>query len=178
MKKYFGIICVLLCCILPLSGCNNIYKALSDGTEKILNTASDAVGDKPKEAILDALESFNESAGSTLLTKDKALQGERNYGEDDYTGAYTADYDKFSGTEILFGGTTIERENGNILSINCSIKIESGKAIIFQRSGNNDPVVILDADDDYSGTIEVGNGGNYIGVYTENFTGSIAISIE
>ena len=178
MKRHIGIICILLCCILTLSGCNNIYKALSDGTEGILNSASDVVGDKPKEAILDMLEIFNETAGSTLLTKDKTLQGKRTYGEDDYTGAYAADFKKFSGTEILFGGTAIERENGNMLFISCSMEIENGDALIFHKYGDNDPIVIHNVSGDYSGTIEVGNGGSYIGIYADNFTGSIEIKIE
>ena len=51
-KKAFYII--LLCmCIFTLSGCNSIYKALSNGTEKVLEVASDTVGDAPKNAALD-----------------------------------------------------------------------------------------------------------------------------
>lgn len=44
------ILCIILICVsaLSLSGCNSIYQALSDGTEKILDMASDTVGDTPK----------------------------------------------------------------------------------------------------------------------------------
>jgi len=37
------ILCIILICMgtLSLSGCNSIYQALSDGTEKILDMASD-----------------------------------------------------------------------------------------------------------------------------------------
>lgn len=178
MKRHFGVICILLCSIVLLSGCNNIYKALSDGTEKVLHTASDLVGDKSKNAILNAFENFNETAGSTLLTQEKSLQGKRTNGEDDYTGEYVADYEKYSGTEIVFGGTTIERDSGNTLSVHCSLEITSGEAIVFQRNGDNDPIGILGITNEYSGTIEVGNGGSYIGIYAENFTGSIEIKIE
>lgn len=48
-QRRLGVI-VLLCCILPLSGCNSIYNALSGEAEKLLNTASDAVGETQKEA--------------------------------------------------------------------------------------------------------------------------------
>ena len=32
--------------------------------------------------------------------------------EDDYTGTYEANYEDFSGTELLFGGTTLDRAPG------------------------------------------------------------------
>lgn len=51
MKKCYFLLCIILC-VSMLSGCNNIYQALSDGTEKMLDEASNAVGEKPKEAIL------------------------------------------------------------------------------------------------------------------------------
>lgn len=48
-----------------------------------------------------------QSAGSIELTGKSSLQGEKEKGIDDYTGTYTADYANFSGTEYLFGGTSI-----------------------------------------------------------------------
>ena len=49
------ILCIILICMgtLSLSGCNSIYQALSDGTEKILDMASDTVGDTPKNTALE-----------------------------------------------------------------------------------------------------------------------------
>ena len=51
------ILCIILICMgaLSLSGCNSIYQALSDGTEKILDVASDTVGDTPKNTALDIM---------------------------------------------------------------------------------------------------------------------------
>ena len=54
---------------------------------------------------------------------DFSLKGNRAYGEDCYTGTYTADYKDFSKTEYLFGGTSIERENGKDISVSCDLKI-------------------------------------------------------
>ncbi len=44
------ILCIILICMgaLSLSGCNSIYQALSDVTEKMLDMASDTVCDTPK----------------------------------------------------------------------------------------------------------------------------------
>lgn len=61
----------------------------------------------------EALEHYNnivEKLGEAQLTSDSKLQGKRVFGEDEYTGTYEAEYHKFSGTEYLFGGTSIERE--------------------------------------------------------------------
>lgn len=177
MKKCSSLLCILLC-IAMLSGCNDIYQKLSDGTEKILNAASNAVGDKPKEAILNAFNAINEAGGKSVLTNSAFLQGNRSAGEDDYTGTYQADYKNFSDTEVIFGGTSIEREGGNTLTISCSLKIDDGEAIIFKKSGNNEPIALLKVTDDYSGTIEVGNGSNYIGIWGEDFSGSVEINIQ
>ena len=78
------ILCIILICMgtLSLSGCNSIYQALSDGTEKILDMASDTVGDTPKNTALDIMDALNEIGGNTVLTSESSLQGERTTGID------------------------------------------------------------------------------------------------
>ena len=66
-----------------------------------------------KDEILNHYNNIVQSAGSIELTGKSSLQGEKEKGIDDYTGTYTADYANFSGTEYLFGGTSIKREAGN-----------------------------------------------------------------
>ena len=63
-----------------------------------------------KDEILNHYNNIVQSAGSIELTGKSSLQGEKEKGIDDYTGTYTADYANFSGTEYLFGGTSIKRE--------------------------------------------------------------------
>ena len=117
--------------------------------------------------------SLVDAAGSWALTPDRSLQGERVRGEDDYTGTYEADYQDFSGTELLFGGTTLDRAAGNTVEISCSLDIEEGEA-----AGSDDPVILLSGSGDYSSTIEVGGGSTYIGVWGEEANGSVSIQIE
>ena len=119
-----------------------------------------------------------DTAGSWALTPDRSLQGERVRGEDDYTGTYAADYEDFSGTELLFGGTTLNREAGNTVELTCSLDIEEGEAAIFLCSGSEEPVLLLSESGDYSGTIEVGGGSVYLGVWAVGVTGSVSIQIE
>ena len=191
--------CGLLCALL-LSGCSSMMQALADGadavlgglaegtdqvtgaladmTDAALGAAADATDDSVKDAILNAYDSLVDAAGALALTPDRSLQGERIPGEDDYTGTYEANYEDFSGTELLFGGTTLDREAGNTVELSCSLDIEEGEAVVFLCSGSDDPVILLSGSGDYSSTIEVGGGSTYIGVWGEEANGSVSIQIE
>ena len=131
-----------------------------------------------KDEILEQYNNVVQSAGNTALTSDFSLKGNRAYGEDCYTGTYTADYKDFSKTEYLFGGTSIERENGKDISVSCDLEITEGTAQVFWISGSDDPVILLEATDSYSETITLPEGGNYIGITGNNFTGHLKVNIE
>ena len=131
-----------------------------------------------KDEILDQYNSVVQTAGNAALTSNFLLKGNRTYGEDCYTGTYTADYKDFSNTEYLFGGTSIERENGKDISVSCDLEITEGTAQVFWVSGSDDPVILLEATGSYSETITLPEGGNYIGVIGNNFTGHLEMNIE
>ena len=65
-----------------------------------------------KDEILDHYNNIVQSAGTIELTGKLSLEGTKEKGIDDYTGTYTADYENFSDTEYVFGGTSIKREAG------------------------------------------------------------------
>ena len=191
--------CGLFCALL-LSGCSSMMQSVADGTDAVLNglaegadqiagaladmtdaaldAAADATDDSVKDAILDAYSSLVDTVGSWALTPEGSLKGERIPGEDDYTGTYAADYEDFSGTELLFGGTTLDREAGDTVEVTCSLTVEEGEAAVFLCSGAEEPVLLLSESGDYSGTIEVGSGSVYLGVWGEGLTGSVSIQIE
>ena len=131
-----------------------------------------------KDEILNHYNNIIQSAGSIELTGKSSLQGEKEKGIDDYTGTYTADYTNFSGTEYLFGGTSIKREAGKELSIDCTLEITEGTAKVFWISGADEEVTLLETTGTYSDTITLPEGGNYIGIECENFTGSIELNME
>ena len=131
-----------------------------------------------KDEILDQYNNVVQLAGNATLTGDLSLKGKRTYGDDHYTGTYVADYKDFSKTEYLFGGTSIERENGKDISVSCDLEITEGTAQVFWISGSDDPVILLEATDSYSETITLPEGGNYIGVIGNNFTGHLEMNIE
>jgi len=131
-----------------------------------------------KDEVLDQYNNIVQSAGSIALTGNSSLQGTKEKGIDDYTGTYTADYANFSGTEYLFGGTSIKREAGKELSIDCTLEITEGTAKVFWISGSDEAVTLIEATGTYSDTITLPDGGNYIGIECEDFTGNIELNIE
>ena len=64
---------------------------------------------------------------------------------DEYTGTYTADYENFSDTAYLFGGTSIKREAGKELSIDCTLEVTEGTAKVFCISGSDEAVTLIEA---------------------------------
>ena len=131
-----------------------------------------------KDEVLDQYNNIVQSAGSIALTGNSSLQGTKEKGIDDYTGSYTANYEDFSDTEYLFGGTSIKREAGKDLSIDCALEVTDGTAKVFWISGADEEVTLLETTGTYSDTITLPEGGNYIGIECENFTGSIELNME
>lgn len=199
-KRWVPLLTCGLLCALLLSGCSGVLQSLADGTNAVLGglaegtdqvtgaladmtdaalgAAADATDDSVKDTLVGAYGSLVDAAGSWALTPDRSLQGERVRGEDDYTGTYEANYEDFSGTELLFGGTTLDREAGNTVELSCSLDIEEGEAAVFLCSGLEEPMILLSESGDYSSTIEVGGGSTYIGVWGEGVAGSVSIQIE
>ena len=197
-KRFFFIAALL--CVCSLSGCSTAIQSLADGTDAILNGLADgtdivlngladgtgqmldsltkADDSRLKDRLLEAYGALLDEAGSTALTPEGRLKGHLEKGKDDYTGSYEADYSDFTGTELLFGGTTLEREGGSTLSIRCTLSLENGSAAVFLRSGSDDPVVLLSESGAYTGTVEADGASTYIGVWGDHADGSVSIEIE
>ena len=75
-----------------------------------------------------------------------------------YTGSYTANYEDFSDTEYLFGGTSIKREAGKDLSIDCALAVTDGTAKVFWISEADEEVTLLETTGTYSDTITLPEG--------------------
>ena len=131
-----------------------------------------------KDEILNHYNNVVQSAGSIELTGNSSLQGKKDNGIDDYTGTYQADYKSYTGTEYLFGGTSIKREAGKDIAVTYTLEVTSGTAKVFWISGADEAVTLLETTGTYSDTITLPDGGNYIGIECENFTGNIEMNIE
>ena len=136
------------------------------------------LSDCSKDEILDHYNNIVQSAGTIELTGKLSLEGTKEKGIDDYTGTYTADYENFSDTEYVFGGTSIKREAGKELSIDCTLEVTEGTAKVFWISGSDEAVTLIETTGTYSDTITLPDGGNYIGIECEDFTGNIELNIE
>ena len=136
------------------------------------------LSDCSKDEILDHYNNIVQSAGAIELTGKSSLEGTKEKGIDDYTGTYTADYEDFSDTEYLFGGTSVKREAGKDLAIDCALEVTEGTAKVFWISGADEAVTLFETTGTYSDTITLPGGGNYIGIECENFTGNIELDIE
>ena len=203
VRKSLFVIPVLtaaLLCACSLSGCSTAMQSLADGTDTVLNGLADgadivmngltdgtgqmldslteADDGRLKDHILEAYEALLNKAGSAALTPEGGLKGRLEQGGDDYTGSYEADYSDFTGTELLFGGTTLKRENGSALNIRCTLSLENGSAAVFLCSGTDEPVVLLSESGIYTGTVEADGASTYIGVWGEHADGSVSVEIE
>ena len=139
-KKVLAALCAVLCTGL-LSGCSS--GGVLDSKEK---------NEQLKDTILETYDALIGGAGTAVLTPERSLEGRLTRGEDDYTGSYRASYTEFTGTEVLFGGTTLKREEGGTLELTCSLSLESGKAEVLLRSGSDDPEILLSGSGESTGT--------------------------
>lgn len=144
---------LVLCCVLSLTACS-------------------------KDEIIDDFNHVLESIGNDNLTGNKKLQGNREFGENSYVGTYKADYDNFTGKEILFGGTSLDRDDGNEIHISCDLDIGSGTAKVILQTGNDESKILCETSQRYSEVIELSAASNYIIIQAENFMGSCELTVE
>lgn len=143
-------------------------------SERYLNLA-----DSPIQILLgvNGWDRWIQSFSKHVLTKEKDLQGEKDEGVDSYTGTYTATYDGFNGKEFIFGGTALERENGNQLQVTYKLTIEDGSAELNWIAGS-DEYSVANGDSEDTKEYTVLSGDNYIVLKGENFSGSLELTVK
>ena len=62
--------------------------------------------------------------------------------------------------------------------IDCTLEVTEGTAKVFWISGSDEAVTLIETTGTYSDTITLPDGGNYIGIECEDFTGNIELNIE
>ena len=152
MKRLCALALVLLCA-LTLTGCS-------------------------KEAAVDAYEQVVQLLGGLALTEDSRLQGARTPGEDGFAGSYQADYEDFSGKEVIFGGTTLGRRAGQSIRIRCTLDIGAGEARLMLRTGVDPARALLESSSTYEGTVELPLASSYLWVEGSDWTGSITLDVQ
>lgn len=140
-----------LCLVFALAGCN-------------------------KDSILNGFNDLLHHASRYALTDEKDLTGERTEGVDTYTGSYTAEYNGFSGTEYLFGGTGLEREKGNELTVTYELTVDSGSAELYWRDKDN-RYTLAGTEGNGSNSLTLTAGDNYLVFEGEDFQGTLYITV-
>lgn len=130
-----------------------------------------------KDILINGYDNLIQSISKHTLTDDKDLVGKRKYATDEYTGSYDADYENFNGEEILFGGTSLVRKEGNSFKVTYTLKITDGTASLYWLAADESYTIATeDADDIYEFTISAGD--NYIILKGENFSGTLTMTVE
>lgn len=131
-----------------------------------------------KDQVLDHYKKVIEKGGDMNLTGDKDLHGKRKFGSNKYVGNYEGTYQNFSGEEILFGGTKVDRESGNTIHVKCDVDIRKGSAEIIMQTGNEEPNILIQDTGEYEKEIELPDASNYLSVKGDDFSGSVKIEIQ
>ena len=130
-----------------------------------------------KDNLIDGWDNWIQSFSKHALTKEKDLQGEKDEGIDAYTGTYVATYDGFNGKEVIFGGTALNRENGNHLQVTYKLTIEDGTAELNWIAGNDEYTITNSSSEDTK-EYTISSGDNYIVLKGENFNGSLELTVK
>lgn len=128
------------------------------------------------EEMKEFLDGVVEDIGDSQVTDDDDLIGERLLIDNDsYAGEYSAECNHMTGRDVVFGGASIHNRD---LFLSGHIETESGKATV--RIRRNDEVVELEpeADGHFETTLNLDNGGNYIMVIYEDFSGVVEMNSE
>lgn len=134
-------------------------------------------GDNAKDSMINSFNDMLQHFSKYALTEEKDLQGDKMKGEDTYTGSYFAEYEKFNGTEYLFGGTGLERKNGDDLTVTYVLTVDSGIAKLYWLD-KDEKKIIADTSDTDTYSVTLNTGDNYLVLDGDNFCGSLQVTVE
>lgn len=130
-----------------------------------------------KDDLVNSYGNFLQDISLDGLTKDSKLEGNREYGIDEYVGSYKANYNNKTKEETIFGGTTLDRKNGNTVNLKIKVKKQSGNIEIISNEGT-DSEVLIDDTGEIEKTVNVKEKSYYLKVKVTNFTGNVEIVAE
>ena len=117
-----------------------------------------------------------ENIGDSQITDDDDLIGARLLVDDNsYVGEYTAESSHMTGRDVVFGGASIHNRD---LFLSGHIETESGNATVRIRMNSEVVELEPDADGYFETTLKLDNGGNYIMVIYDDFSGVVEMNSE
>lgn len=130
-----------------------------------------------KDGIINTYDSFLQDTSVNGLTKDNKLEGKREFGIDEYVGTYTAFYNNKTKEETVFGGTTLDRKEGNTITLKIKVEKQSGNIEIISNPGTESEILINDTGE-IKKTVDVKEKSYYLKVKVTDFTGNVEILAE
>ena len=130
-----------------------------------------------KDGIINTYDSFLQDTSVNGLTKDNKLEGKREFGIDEYVGTYTAFYNNKTKEETVFGGTTLDRKEGNTITLKIKVEKQSGNIEIISNAGTESEILINDTGETEK-TVNVKELSYYLKVKVTDFTGNVEIIAE
>lgn len=122
------------------------------------------------------LDGVVEDIVDSQVTDDDDLIGQRLLIDNDsYVGEYTAECSHMTGRDVVFGGASIHNRD---LFLSGHIETESGNATVRIRMNSEVVELEPDADGYFETTLKLNNGGNYIMVVYEDFSGTVEMNSE
>ena len=129
----------------------------------------------PPKGVIEQIEGWAGEIGEVRLTKGAKLIGQRQTGNDDYTGTYHAECDDKTGQEVLFGGGSIRRRQ---LKVSGTLKTQSGNATVQIKTGKDTTQLTPNEDGTFETTVSLTTGGSYVVVVYDHFVGEVEVSAE
>ena len=128
------------------------------------------------EEMKEFLDGVVEDIGDSQVTDDDNLIGERLLIDNDsYAGEYSAECNHMTGRDVVFGGASIHNRD---LFLSGHIETESGNATVRIRMNSEVVELEPDADGHFETTLKLDNGGNYIMVIYDVFSGVVEMNSE
>ena len=130
-----------------------------------------------KDSAMNTYNNFLQDVSSLGITSDNKIQGKRQFGIDEYVGKYEAYYNNETKEETIFGGTSLDRKNGNIIKLKIKVEKQNGDIEIINKLGTESEILIND-NGEIEKTVNVKEKSYYLIIKTNNFTGNVEIVSE
>lgn len=129
-----------------------------------------------KDKVLDKYDKVLNKLGDESLTKDNKLIGDREFGEDSYVGTYSAQYDNFTGDEVIFGGTGLNRDSKEF-TFKYTVLVEEGSFKLVLINGSNEEIITTETEE-ATYTYDFEQSDLYIKIVGDGFKGDLELEIK
>lgn len=133
--------------------------------------------DFTKDEFINTYNTFLQGFDFAGISKEKDLQGKRSFGTDKYIGTYKAEYDNITSEETIFGGTVLNRKNGDHIRLKIKVEKQSGNINVIAKLGDNEKTLIDDTGE-YEDNIYIEGVSYYLTIKLDDFKGNIDIISE